>query len=178
MGAQVFLLGLVEAFDFAAGLGVIGAGVVVSDAEFAEDDFQGGAAVAALSGGEDGAVVGEQASGGAPGGDGGQEGVDDVGAGRDGACMAGDGQPGVVVEDVEDFHGGAIGEVPVGDVGLPSLVGLFGFKANPRGAGTFLRLRCDESAAGQHRQIVDTAGTFGVPGSRWRCSKMVVAPAS
>jgi hypothetical protein len=32
----------------------------------------------------------------------------------------------VVVEDVADFDLGAVGEPPVGDVGLPAFVGLIG----------------------------------------------------
>ena len=55
----------------------------------------------------------------------------------------------MVVEDVEDFHAGAIGEVPVGDVGLPELVGLLGGEPFPGTAGAFVRLGCDEAAAGQ-----------------------------
>jgi len=52
---QPFLEGLVEAFDFAAGLGVVGAGVFVVDADGEQLEFDGAGAVAAL-GGEDGAV--------------------------------------------------------------------------------------------------------------------------
>jgi hypothetical protein len=37
----------------------------------------------------------------------------------------------VVVEDVEDFHAAAVGEVPVGDVGLPAVVGQLGAEAFP-----------------------------------------------
>jgi hypothetical protein len=39
---------------------------------------------------------------------------------------------GVVVDDVEDFHAVVGGEVPVGDVGLPALVGHLGLEAFPR----------------------------------------------
>lgn len=37
---------------------------------------------------------------------------------------AGDEETGVVVDDVEDFDAAAVGEAPVGDVGLPALVGV------------------------------------------------------
>jgi hypothetical protein len=37
----------------------------------------------------------------------------------------------VVVEDVEDLDLCPVGEVPVGDVGLPAFVGLGGFEAFP-----------------------------------------------
>src|SRR5262249_59298975 len=102
------------------------------DAEFAQGDLQGGAAVAALFGGEDGPVIGQHASRCAPPGEGRGEGVDDVGAGGDGLGLAGDGGAGVVIEDVEDFYLGVIGQVPVGDIGLPELVGLGGAEAFPR----------------------------------------------
>ena len=45
-----------EGLDLAAGLRVVGPGGEVLDAEFAEDDLQGGASAAAGGGGEDGAV--------------------------------------------------------------------------------------------------------------------------
>jgi hypothetical protein len=45
--------------------------------------------------------------------------------------VAGKGESGVVVEQVEDFHVGAVGQVPVGDIGLPELVGQFGLEAFP-----------------------------------------------
>lgn len=50
------------------------------------------------------------------------------------------GQPGVVVDDVEDFHAAAVGEVPVADVGLPALVGQLGAEVFPGGAGPFVGL--------------------------------------
>lgn len=108
-----------EALDFAAGLWVVGPGVDVVDAQFAEQDLQGGASAAAGCGGEDGAVVGQDGGGGAPPGECGGEGIGDVGAGDGGSGQAGRGKPGVVVEEVEDFRLGVIGQLPVGDVGLP-----------------------------------------------------------
>jgi hypothetical protein len=41
-------------------------------------------------------------------------------------------QPGVIVDDVEDLRVAAIGQRPVGDVGLPQLVGQLSFKPVPR----------------------------------------------
>src|SRR5688572_23888982 len=55
---QSLLEGLVEALDLAAGLGVVGPGVLVVDAESEQLELDGAGAVAAL-GGEDGAVVGQ-----------------------------------------------------------------------------------------------------------------------
>ena len=71
---EPFLLGLVEALDFAAGLRMVGPGVEVSDAQCAQGDFQGGATTAARLSGEDGAVVGEHRGRWAPGAKGGGEG--------------------------------------------------------------------------------------------------------
>jgi hypothetical protein len=50
LGGQPLLLGLVKAFDFAAGLRVVGPGMIEPHAEQAEFDFQGDPALAALFG--------------------------------------------------------------------------------------------------------------------------------
>jgi hypothetical protein len=42
---------------------------------------------------------------------------------------------------VEDLDVAAIGEGPVGDVGLPALVGLGGFEADVAALGSLVRLR-------------------------------------
>ena len=65
-------------------------------------------------GGEDGSVVGQ----------------DRCGCG-DGSGDTGDGQSGVVVDDVEDSDLAVIGQAPVGDVGLPESVGQVGLEAFP-----------------------------------------------
>jgi hypothetical protein len=114
---------LVEAFDLAAGLRMVGPRAAVFDAEFAQGDLPGGASVAALLGGEDGPVIGQHPGRCAPPSEGHGEGVDDVGAGADGSGLAGEGRPGVVIEEVEDFYLGLIGQAPVRDIGLPALVG-------------------------------------------------------
>lgn len=56
-------------------------------------------------------------------GDGGSESSEDVGAGDD--AVAGDVEQvsGVVVNEQQDVGVGAVGEFPVGEVGLPALVG-------------------------------------------------------
>ena len=79
------------------------------DAEVAQGDLQGGTAVAALFGGEDRPVIGQRAGRCAPLCEGGGEGIDDVGAGGDGSGVAGQGESGVVVEQVEDFHFAVVG---------------------------------------------------------------------
>ena len=128
---EPFLLGLLEAFHFALGLGVVGSGVVEPDSEAAEFDFEGDPAAAAGQTGEDRPVIGQHAGGDSPTHEGVLEGVDDVGAGDGAAWDGGQREPGVVVEDVEDLHRGAVGEVPVGGVGLPAFVGLLGFEPVP-----------------------------------------------
>ena len=47
---------------------------------------------------------------------------------------------GVVVEPGQDLGVGAVGEPPVGEVGLPAFVGLFGGEADVGGLGPFLRV--------------------------------------
>jgi hypothetical protein len=64
-------------------------------------------------------------------------------------ASGGQAESGMVVEDVQDLHLGAVGQPPMGDVGLPAFVGLIGAKHLPRRAGPFLRLRGDKAAAGQ-----------------------------
>jgi hypothetical protein len=122
---------LVEALDFAAGLWVIGAGADVGDAELAEADMQGGASAAPGGGGEDGAVVGQYRGRGAKASERGQKGVDHLRAGHGGSGHAGQRHPRVVIDQVEDFSLGVISQAPVGDIGLPELVGLFGTEAFP-----------------------------------------------
>jgi hypothetical protein len=51
---------------------------------------------------------------------------------------------GVVVDPVQDFDVGVIGEPPVGEVGLPAFVGLFGGKPDVGGFGSLLRCGFDQ----------------------------------
>lgn len=62
--------------------------------------------------------------------------------GREGA--RGQEQAGVIVEHVEDLRVPGAGERPVGDIGLPHLVGQLRFEANQRGARALLGLGDDE----------------------------------
>ena len=56
LGGEPLLLGLLEAFDLALGLRMMGAGVVEPDAEAAELDFEGDPAAVAREAGEDRSV--------------------------------------------------------------------------------------------------------------------------
>jgi hypothetical protein len=53
----------------------------------------------------------------------------DGGRGEDPGGGAAQAEPGVVVDPVEDLGVGAVDQRPLGDVGLPALVGLFGGEA-------------------------------------------------
>lgn len=65
------------------------------------------------------------------------------------AGVGGDEQAGVVVNDVEDVDLDAAGELPVGEVGLPALVGHGCFEADRGAAGALVGLGGDESSLGQ-----------------------------
>ena len=173
---------------------VVGSGVVEADTEPAELDLEGDSAAAAGEAGEDGAVVGQHAGGDSPAHEGVLEGVHDVGSGDGAAGDAGQGEPGVVIEDVEDLHLGAVGQPPVGGVGLPAFVGLLGGEGPPRRPGRFWGCGVRKPRRVRIRQIVETAGIAvksGGPGStglrssgsdlgvrRARWLRIVSAPAS
>ena len=53
----------------------------------------------------------------------------------------------MVVDEVQDLHTGAVGQGPVGEVGLPHLIGLGGGEAALRGMGPLMRFR-DHGACG------------------------------
>jgi len=91
LAGEPFFEGLVEAFDFPAGGGVVRGGVDVVDAEAVEFGFEGVASAFAAgeAGGEDHAVVGECGVGDAMAGSGFGEFGDDDGAGD--AAVGGDG---------------------------------------------------------------------------------------
>src|SRR3954451_5104087 len=94
-------------------------------------------------------VVGEHAGGDSPAHEGVPEGADDIGSGDGASRDTRQGETGVVVEKVEDLYRCAVGEPPVSGVGLPALVGLFGFEPVPGRAWSLLRLGGEESAPGQ-----------------------------
>lgn len=102
--------------------------------------------------------------------------VDDIGAGHGQVGGRGDQQPGVVVEGVEDVDVGAVGELPVGGIGLPAFVGLVGLRPDVGALGPLARLGMTNPRRTRIRQIVDAAGR--VSSSRPRCQAMVCAPAS
>ena len=67
------------------------------------------------------------------------------------AAVGGDRQrvAGVVVDPAQDFGVGVIGEPPVGEVGLPAFVGLFGGEPDVGGLGAPLRCWCHQACGAQ-----------------------------
>jgi hypothetical protein len=59
----------------------------------------------------------------------------------------------VVVDPVEDFGVGAVGQGSAGDVGLPALVGLFGGEPDVAALGPLVRLRGDDAADGEDPRL-------------------------
>ena len=118
LGFEVFLEGLLETFDFSAGGGVVGCGVLLFGAEVSEAGLEGVSAAFAAgeAGGVDHGVVGERGRGKAVLSTGLVEGVDDDRAGY--APIHGDGQgvAGMVVEPGDDLGVGTCGEAPMGEV--------------------------------------------------------------
>lgn len=122
-GGEVFLEGLVEAFELAAGLGVVGAGGDLVHAEGAdpglEDDFE-----AELVAGEYQAVVGDQPGWGAlvPAR------LFEHGRGVFAGHSAierdqGRHEPGVVIDEIDDLETGPARRGPLSHVALPQVVG-------------------------------------------------------
>ena len=98
----------------------------------------------------------------------------DDGAGDAHVCGDGQGVAGVVVDPAQDFGVGVISEPPVGEVGLPALIGLFGGEADVGGLGAFLRVGVMRLAAARWRWMVLTA--MVMPWWCCRCQAMVCGP--
>jgi hypothetical protein len=146
----------VEAFHFAAGGVVVGSGVLLSDVECVEEALVAVAAAPTPGepGGEHRPVVGQCGGRHTVGFQGLRECVDDDRAGD--STVGGDrqGVAGVVVEPAQDLHilaGPTVGtgELVVGEVGLPRLVGLLGDEPDVGGAGAFARVRSDQAVGGE-----------------------------
>jgi hypothetical protein len=78
-----------------------------------------------------------------------EEAGDDVGAFDSEVRVGGQAEAGVVVEEVEDLDVGAVGQLPVGSVDLPHLVGEVGLEAYEGAAGALLGLGNDAAVAGE-----------------------------
>ncbi len=78
----------------------------------------------------------------------------------------------MVVEPAQDLGVGAVGEREMGEVGLPALVGLFGFEADVRDRGRFVESATMSSGWFRNRWIVawnaHPMGVFEMPADRRR----------
>jgi hypothetical protein len=133
-----------EALDLALGLRVSWRAVLPADAKVGEQILE---AVAASCEARrvDGAVVGECGGGPAMSVAGRGERRHDVVADNMRKGGAGQQITGVVIEPVDDLDFAAVGEVPVGEVGLPERVGRGSLKADPGAARALARLGHDEA---------------------------------
>jgi hypothetical protein len=100
--------------------------------------------------GEDGPVVRKHLGWEPPGGGGSAEADHHVGRLERHPGVAAHDEAGVVVDLVEDLYLGSIREGPVGDVELPTFVGLISFEPHETALGTLVRLRSDEAPPAQH----------------------------
>ena len=147
-GVEPPFLGLVKPLNLPLSLGVPRGTVFLANTECCQEVFKAVSA-AGESGGVNTSVVGQ----------GGRwqpvvvnvlgESIDDYGAGDARVGVQGEEEPGVVIEPVDDFNVGAISEPPVGEIRLPTLVGLVGFEANVGGFGAFPGFRDDQPGAFQ-----------------------------
>jgi hypothetical protein len=80
---------------------------------------------------------------------GGQEGSDHGLAGDPSVGQGGEQVAGVVIQPVDDLHASAVGQLPVGEVGLPALVGLVGLESPVGAFGSLLRFRGDQPGGGE-----------------------------
>ena len=150
---------------------MVGGGVDLADSQVAEFGFECVASsfAAGKAGGEDHAVVGEGGCRDAMAVSGFGEFCQDDGGGDAAVCGHGDGVAGVVVDPAEDFDVGAAGEAPVGEVGLPAFVGLFGGESDVGAFGPFVGCGCDEAggvevAADGGDRNVEVVVVLEVPG--------------
>jgi hypothetical protein len=146
LAGEELLFGLVEPFDFAAGLGVIRPRVLEGDAEASKGRFHRADAVAVRRG-EHRTVVGEQRGRITPVDSSVVEAFDDVGRFEDSDGTRGDAESGVVVDDVEDLDEGPVGDADMGHVGLPAFVGEIGDEADIGAARPFVWLGSDEPSS-------------------------------
>src|SRR5712692_2433484 len=164
LASEEELQGLVEAFDLAAGLGVIGRGVNALNAEAVELGFEGNPAATGLDA-KDSRVVAEEASRQAVFLDRRIEGLDGVRGLEGWDSDRGQAETGVVVDQVKDLDLAGVGEAPLGGVGLPELVGQLSLEAGERGLGAFVRFGRDQAMALEdapdgdpRRGLVEAAG--------------------
>ena len=177
LAGEPFLKGLVEALDFAAGGRVIRGGVDLGDAQAAQ--FVSNPLRPPLP--PESRVVktmplSVSVEAGIPWvstalrNSSSDDGAGDAAVGGDRERVAG-----VVIEPAEDLHMGAVGQPPVGEVGLPALIGLLGGEPDVGGFGPLLRGGGDQTGRAQ----VPMDGAAPKPSAPWwcsRCQAMVCGP--
>jgi hypothetical protein len=136
--------------------------VGVADAEGDQFRFDDTDSVAG-GGGENGAVVAQDAGGKAPVGCRFVEGGDHVDGLEDRESDRGDTQAGVVVDDVQDLDLAPVGQSYVGDVHLPAFIGQFGSEVDVGGLRTLVRLRGDKASSLEHPPDGRRGGDLGPP---------------
>ena len=111
--------------------------------------------------------------------DDGEEGGNDIVSGDWGVGGAGQQEPGVVIQPVQDLDVGPVGEAPMGEVGLPSLVRLGGLEPDERRLGALARLGGDQAFGVQ--DAADRGGRgravsvlLEMPGDRDRARVMTI----
>jgi hypothetical protein len=126
-----------------------GVAVLLCDAEVGEQVFEAVAA-AGEAGSVDRSIVSECGLRQAIDAGSGQEGGDYGLASDPSTGEAGEQVAGVVVELADDLYTGAVGELPMGEVRLPALVGLVGFESPIRAFRSLLRFRADQPRSGEN----------------------------
>ena len=111
---------------------MVGPGVVEPDPEDTELNLEGDPALATLFGGEDRPIISQHLGGDSPLGKSFAEAGDHVRAGGVRSGITDQTEPGVVINNVQDRHLGAVGQPPMSDIGLPTLIRLIGAKPLPR----------------------------------------------
>jgi hypothetical protein len=157
LASQPVLQGLLEAFDFAAGGGVVGSGVLLDDVEGVEVLLEPVAASLAAEAGQsdcvDHAVIGQGGCGNSVLTCGFAEAGGHDGGGERPVRGHVQGVAGAVVEPADDLdapgEGAGVAQRIVGEVGLPSLVRHVRLEPDVGRLRPLLRLGCHESGSGQ-----------------------------
>ena len=163
-----FFRGLLEPFDFALGLGVVGLAIFLRDVRLTQSVFEvvPAACATGVSGGEHHPVIGQGRSRDPMSSNGLSEGGEHDWAGHPGVRGDRQGIAGAVIEPGQDLAVRAegvvgVGEPIVGEVRLPALVGLVGFEPDVGALRALVRGGCDHT--GPEQDPVDRRPRQGDP---------------
>ncbi len=149
--------------------------MLVDDAHLAEQRFESSDASTRTTV-EDGAVVGQHRGRIAPDGSGIFKGVHHVGNVGDAHHVGDQNGPRVIVDEIEDLHIGSVSQPPMGDVGLPALIGQRRFEPDERVVGRLFGSCSMNPRRARMRLMVETDGTS--VRRLERCQWMARGPAS